>query len=352
MATASANKSAAGDPFDRELPWLRAPLIDALQRQRGHALLVQGQPGVGQLEFALGLAQAWLCEAPAAEREAGVLACGRCSACHLWRSRSHPDALILVPAALADAMGWQADADEGGTAEGEGKARAKLSAEIKVDAVRQAVAFSQQTSSRGGVKVVLVYPAEQMNAVSANTLLKTLEEPPGAARFVLASGHSDRLLPTVRSRCQVVGLGLPESGSARGWLAEQGVEDPDVLLAACGGQVLAALDLQAQGIDAGVWAQVPRLVAAGTPGLLAAWPVPRVVQALLKLCNDALRVACGREPLYFPAAVVPRTGDVQRLTAWAAELRKFMRHAEHPLNAPLQIEALVQRGRAALRVSQ
>ena len=230
----------------------------------------------------------------------------------------------------------------------------KPSAEIKVDAVRQAVAFSQQTNSRGVAKVVIIYPAEQMNMVSANTLLKTLEEPPGTARFVLATGHPDRLLPTVRSRCQSVPLAVPVvagGGVGMAGVAGQGIQAPDVMLAACGGQVLAALNLITQGVDARIWQQNSAVGGdrhAVRVGVLAD---VSVVQTLLKLCSDAQRAhaACGREPVYFAPGTVPNTCDPMRSTAWAvAELRKVMRHADHPLNAGLQIEALVQRGRVAI----
>jgi DNA polymerase-3 subunit delta' len=246
-------------------------------------------------------------------------------------------------------MGWQVDAEDG-AADGEGKSRAKPSGEIKVDAIRQAVAFSQQTSSRGIAKVVLIYPAEQMNLVAANTLLKTLEEPPGAARFVLASGSPDRLLPTVRSRCQALDQALPERSVALQWLAAHEVNAPEIMLAASGGQPLAALAMVEQGIDARLWEQIPQQVMSGVPGQLASWPVSRVVQVLLKLCNDALRASSGRTPIFFPSQAIPVGANLLKLTTWAAELRKFMRHAEHPLNASLQIEALIQRARQALSV--
>jgi hypothetical protein len=71
---------------------------------------------------------------------------------------------------------------------------------------------------------VLVYPAEQMNHVTANALLKTLEEPPGDVRFVLASEAAHQLLPTIRSRClghtMVVACARP---ICLQWLASQGV---------------------------------------------------------------------------------------------------------------------------------
>ena len=59
------------------LPWLAAPLREALQTQRAHALLVHGPQGVGQFEMALTLAQAWLCESPLSDDAAR--ACGHCA---------------------------------------------------------------------------------------------------------------------------------------------------------------------------------------------------------------------------------------------------------------------------------
>ena len=315
-------------------------------------MLAVGQPGIGQLSFALALARAWLCEADgpqsATSQPRRVPACGRCASCLLVSARTHPDLLVILPQALHEALGWSGDEDEGGGDAGEGKGKAKASAEIKVEAVRRVVAFAQQTSSRGGAKVVVLHPAEQMNAISANTLLKTLEEPAGTARFVLSSGAPDRLLPTIRSRCQSIVLPMPDAAAGRAWLEEQGVADAAVLLAAAGGQPLSALELAEQGMDRKTWLALPQQMRAGTTQALAGWPVPRVIDMLQKLAVDALRCAAGREPVYVPDAGLPEGADLVRLSAWASELRAARRHAEHPLNANLQTEALVQRARAAL----
>src|SRR5690606_14936417 len=100
----------------------------------------------------------------------------------------------------------------------------KPSREIRVDAMRDAVEFTQRTSARGRGKAVLVYPAEQMNAITANALLKTLEEPPGDVRFVLASESAHQLLPTIRSRCLIHTMVWPEEGAMREWLQAQGLD--------------------------------------------------------------------------------------------------------------------------------
>jgi len=328
-------------PPAADLPWLGQPLSQALATQRGHALLVQGPPGVGQFSFCLQLAQAWLCEA----RSGGAAACGDCPSCHLFAVRAHPDLLVLVPEALRESLGWAADDEE---PRSEAKSKTKPSAEIKVDAVRAAVAFAQQTSARGGAKVVVLHPAEQMNAIAANTLLKTLEEPPGVARFILSTGAVDALLPTIRSRCQQLRLALPPAQVAVPWLQAQGLDGAGVLLAAAGGQPLTALELAAGGLDAARWARLPRDILAGQAAALAQQPLPRVVDVLAKLCHDATVRMLGGQPRYFPPDAVPAGGDLARLTAWAAALRRSQRQADHPLSLPLQLEALLIQARQAL----
>jgi len=324
------------------LPWLGATLRDVLQRQQAHALLLHGPRGVGQFELAIAVAQGWLCEgAPASPRP-----CGQCAGCKLVQARTHPDLLVLVPEALQAPLGWGASDEDDAPVERTGKA--KPSQEIKVDAVRRAVAFAQTTSGRGRGKVVVLHPAERMNGIAANTLLKTLEEPPGDARFVLSSAAPDALLPTIRSRCQAVPVAPPLVADAIAWLTGQGVAQPAVLLAATGNQPQEALAWSQQGVDAALWTRLPALVAQGAAEALAGWPLPRVVDALQKLCHDAACVAAGATPRYFPASVVALGADAAALNLWRTELTRVARNAEHPWNSPLLIESLVQQGQRAL----
>jgi len=322
------------------LPWLGMPLQEALRTQRGHALLIHGPQGIGQFELALTLAQAWLCETNPTRQP-----CGTCTSCRLVQAHSHPDLMVLLPEALRESLGW-GSAEEG---DDEGKAsKAKPSKEIKVEAVRAAVSFAQSTSARGQRKVVLIHPAERMNAIAANTLLKTLEEPPGAARFVLSCGAPDALLPTIRSRCQAVPLALPPADVASAWLAQQQVAQPDVLLAAAGGQPLEALEWVREGVDSVTWARLPKQLAAGEVGSLATWPLPRLVDALHKLCHDSMCLACGAPPRYFPLAALPSGAALPALVAWSRALRQTVRHDEHPWNLPVMVESLVLQARQAL----
>ena len=333
-------------------PWLPKPLEAALAQLNSHAVLLHGPEGVGQFEFALALARAWLCEA----RPMGQgfePACGHCPSCRLIDAGSHPDLMVVLPEALQASLGWQSAAEEGEASEKSAGKTKKLSQEIKVDAIRAVVQFSQHTASRGRAKVVLVHPAERMNLIASNTLLKTLEEPPGQVRFVLSGAALDQLLPTVRSRCQAWRLPMPTPEVATQWLQTQldGVSQADarVLLDAAGGQPLTARDRHQLGLDARYWPQIPKDLLNGAATALTQWPLTLVVETLQKVCYDLACVAAGAAPRYFPAASLPAAPDLNLLTTWAQELRKTSRHAEHPWNQNLKVEALLVQARAVMR---
>jgi DNA polymerase-3 subunit delta' len=187
-----------------------------------------------------------------------------------------------------------------------------------------------------------------MNAVAANTLLKTLEEPAGDARFVLSSAAPDALLPTIRSRCQALPLLAPAREQALAWLAGKGVEGPEVLLGATGGQPLEALDWAQQGLNAELWLRLPQLVAGGESAALANWPLPRLIDALQKLSHDALCTAVGAMPRYFPALSLGRGASLPALLEWTRSLARTARYAEHPWQPALMTESLLQQARASL----
>ena len=156
------------------LPWLAGPLARGLALQ-AHALVLHGPGGVGQFELGLAMATGWLCEA-GDSAQARLAPCGQCAGCRLMAAQMHPDFHLLLPEALREGLGWGA-AEEGTDSEASAKSaksKAKPSKEIRVEAVRAAIEWGQKTSSRGGVKVILIHPAQAMNLIAANALLKTL----------------------------------------------------------------------------------------------------------------------------------------------------------------------------------
>ncbi len=317
------------------LPWLQAPVKAALATQRGHALLVQATPGIGALHYALALAQSWLCDAPAASG----LACGRCAGCCLLRAPSHPDLFVLLPETLRRELQWPLadDTDQG-----------KGSRQIRIAEVRTMLDWVAKTAARGRGKVVVLHPAEALNEQAASALLKTVEEPPAGTRLVLTCTDPLAILATVRSRCQRVQVPVPAPAAAQAWLVAQGVAHAEVMLAAAGGRPLDALALLREGLDAAAWQALPRQLARGAAAALPRAGVPRLLDTLFKLGHDLLARTSGAAPRYFPAASLPERVDLAALAAFSAELQRIARHAAHPWNEPLMLDALAARTQALL----
>ncbi|GAC1600996.1 MAG: DNA polymerase III subunit delta' [Ramlibacter sp.] len=326
-------------------PWIGAQ-TGSLLAQRGHAWLLQGPSGLGQYGLALELVRAWLCEQPAPQG-----ACGQCGSCHAIDVRTHADLCVLMPETVMLELGWplsekaQSDIDE---------KKRKASKEIRVDAMRDAVEFAQRTSARGRGKAVLVYPAERMNPVTANALLKTLEEPPGDVTFVLASEAAHQLLPTIRSRCIAHTMAWPHEAVSLRWLEEQGIaaaEAPELLRAA-GGRPQDAAQAARAGRSGKLWSQLPRAVARGDVGAVTGLTPAQAVDALQKLCHDLLSVQVGAAPRFFAPADLPSPAPAAALSQWWRELARTARTVEHPFNAGLMLEALVSQAHNALNSGQ
>ena len=322
-------------------PWLQQQRRSLLA-QRGHAWLLQGPSGLGQYSLAMELARAWLCDTPTEDG-----ACGHCGSCHAIDVHAHADLCLLMPEAMMIEQGWplsekaQSDIDD---------KKRKASKEIRVEAMREAVEFSQRTSARGRGKAVLVYPAERMNHITANALLKTLEEPPGDVKFVLATGAAHQLLPTIRSRCMGHNMVWPDAATSTAWLESECVPaaDAQVLLAAAGSRPEDALLWARGGRTAQSWSAVPRGVAQGALAVFADWGAAQVVDALQKLCHDLLLLRAGAPPRFFAAADLPVAPGYAALNQWSKELNATARVVEHPFNGGLLLESLVGRAQNAL----
>ncbi len=361
-------------------PWLQTQLESLLQ-QRGHAWILGGPSGLGQFELALATARAWLCEQATPQG-----ACNHCASCHAVDVHTHADLSVLMPETLSLELGWPLDQK---TQDDLDAKKRKPSKEIKVDAAREVVSFTQFTRSRGSTKVVLVFPAERMNHITANTLLKTLEEPPGAVKFILATEAAHQLLPTIRSRCIGHTMVWPPFDEALAWLQAQTAAQPasdasakaarpaktpdaadlQTLLAAAGGRpadALAWVQSAAPADAADHWQSLPVAMARGDVNALSGFSPGEAVVALQKLCHDAMALKMGAVPRFFsakdiaavsamrpgPAARQNQSGaaSVQALSQWAKELATTARTVEHPYNPGLMLEFLVNRAALALNV--
>ena len=325
-------------------PWLAAQ-AQSLLAQRGHAWLLAGPSGLGQYDLALAMARAWLCDHPS-----GQGACGQCASCHAIDVHAHADLCVLMPETVLLDLGWQlsekAQNEVSSDAGGEGKKR-KPSKEIKVEAMRDAIEFAQRTSARGRGKAVLVFPAERMNVFTANALLKTLEEPAGDVKFVLASEAAHQLLPTIRSRCLGHSMVWPDQAAALQWLQAQGVpaSQAAVMLRAAGGRPQDALSYAP---ISNQWQHLPKAVQRGDTSVFKDWTPAQVVDVLHKFCHDLLALKAGAQPRFFDAADLPHTGSWHSLSAWARALADTRRTLEHPFNPGLMQEALLSQAQLAI----
>lgn len=136
------------------------------------AYLFAGEQGVGKETVALFFAGLILCE----DRMDGLTPCAACRACRKMKSGNHPDFRIIRP--------------DG--------------SQLKIDQIRE---MQQQISYQpleGPRKIYILANTEKMNVYTANSLLKTLEEPPAASTIILLTENLNTILPTIRSRSQIL----------------------------------------------------------------------------------------------------------------------------------------------------
>ncbi|NLJ92610.1 MAG: DNA polymerase III subunit delta' [Aeromonadales bacterium] len=207
-------------------PWLESAShqLTALiaEQQLGHALLLKGVSGLGKGELAHYLAKALLCQhEKVVSNTSNGVPCGHCHACQLVAVNTHSDLHFLS-----------------------GK-----SSRIGVDAIRHLTQVLGESARLGGGKVAVLEQADNMTEAAANALLKTLEEPPGQSTLILTTAHAERLLATIRSRCQQWLLPVPEPSLALSWLADQGVDTTVTALNLNQGSPLATRDYVMAGTD-------------------------------------------------------------------------------------------------------
>jgi DNA polymerase-3 subunit delta' len=198
----------------QQIQWRK--LIDTFHADRlAHALLLTGPEGIGIDKFANSLSAYLLCRDKKENH-----ACGLCKSCVLLMANNHPDFFMIEP-------------------EETGK-------QIKVDNIRALINFIHLSSQYSSSKIVVINPAEAMNRNAANSLLKTLEEPPDGVIFLMVSSQPARLPVTIRSRCQRVNFSKATDEVGINWLKEAAQLDTNnalELFASCQGRPLEALRL-------------------------------------------------------------------------------------------------------------
>ncbi|MCK4625366.1 MAG: DNA polymerase III subunit, partial [Phycisphaerae bacterium] len=170
--------------------------------RRHHAYLFAGKEGTGRRTTAVEFAKLLLCENLSARPNAGRFAamdddfslrqaCGQCNSCRTVLAGTNPG-LKLIYKELAKFHDDQ-------------QVRNRVMQNLSIDVVRKFLIDPAWRASAGGHgKVFVVRGAEMMSVSAQNALLKTLEEPPEGVTIILICTSPDELLPTTRSRCQLV----------------------------------------------------------------------------------------------------------------------------------------------------
>lgn len=330
---------------------LHSTLWSQLQARRErlpHALLLSGLRGLGKFSFAQHFAASLLCETPLASGAA----CGQCAACNWLAQGNHPDFRLLQPEALAETEEGENGQDK--------ESSKKASQQITIDQVRALDDFLHVGTHRQGLRVVLIHPAEVMNRSTANALLKTLEEPAPGTHFLLVSNEAERLLPTIRSRCQAVPVAVPARDTAERWLAAAGLADAQRWLSLAGGAPLLAAELAASGeaqlldallaqltrggsLDALAAASALDKVVKAEKGARGAPPMKRLMEWAQKWLFDLGMARAGLPVRYFvgeaaQVARIARNCDLRELLAFSRKSLQYKRHSERPLNSRLFLE--------------
>lgn len=294
------------------LPWHDA-VITQLQSAWStahlpHALLLQGAEGLGRKSLAAWLACAVLCE----RSKALLQHCGECTNCKLTSAHSHPDLLWIAP---------EEDKQQ-----------------ISVDQIRATTERLGKTSYMGGYKIAVIEPAHQMTHSAANSVLKTLEEPPAKSLLILITSRPSALPATVRSRCQRIVVQRPNRDVALAWLqAETGAAVSPQLLEFAGGAPLRAVELGKGGafdeLDRHMTQSLAALLAADTDitqiaGEWAKTALPERLtwldlwltsQARAAIAGSADLVTFPTRPAHLPS--LPRTLNISAVYSMVDRLR-------------------------------
>ncbi len=331
------------------LPWQHSAWqqLDALRPRLPHAILLYGPQGIGKSQLAEYFAKSLLCE----NKQPGFHACEKCVSCVWFEAMNHPDYRRVRPELLEEGEGGTEEAD-GEEAKKGSKASKTPSKEIKIDQIRVLADFMNISTHRQGLRVVVLYPAEALNLMAANALLKTLEEPPPNTVFVLVTHRRDRLLPTLLSRCRQIALSLPDHAGALSWLTQQGITDAAQWLAEQGGAPLGVMQVAQDGNREDLDWFVQQLMqpsienALKTAEKLQKTPVLALLMCLQRWLYDLFSFKLAGTIRYYPRHQKNLAGLAQRLdltlllrTMKSMNQRRAI--AEHPLAPKLFIEDML-----------
>lgn len=336
-------------------PWLVNSFKELTSRSLPQALLIHGAANIGKLEFGLALANFVLCE----NSKKSDYACGECDACHWFSAGNHPDFVPVLPEELESLLNFSRLDVENSKTQSNLTEDKKLSKVIKIEQIRDAISSIEIGAHRGNSKIVLIYTVEAMQSAAANSLLKSLEEPPNNVKIILISHQIDKVLPTIKSRCRLISVGPPSFEQGLEWLNMKldggsiPAEKIESVFRENGGAVLKSLDqLQMNGqtfaseIVLGYLMNPQQLNQSNFSELISKVMMKDLIFILQKWILDLTLLLNKLPPKFYPSQISVlnkylKTISIQKLLIYSNKLKVAQKYSEHPLNNKIQAEHLL-----------
>ena len=316
--------------MDSIYPWFKDAWTAIHKNEKlPHALIFKGKEGIGKYDFANTFAKSYLCQSPISNH----LPCEACSSCE-WFPDSHPDFKHIAPI--------DSDDDESS------KRKTVRKKNIAIHQIRELSEYLELSAHQEtGRRIVLIEPADSLNQAASNALLKILEEPPENTLFILVTSQAQKLIATIRSRCQLLELRGPSLDEARIFLDGQKIAYEKSLLSFTGGSPFNAMKELENQSERSV---ITQLLSQGhkvditkinysilTQGL--DW----TVNMIQKWAFDLLLSFHTQQSYYFKAEEARIDSQAKQLNLDALllfvnELNELKKIASHPVNQELQLQ--------------
>jgi DNA polymerase-3 subunit delta' len=297
----------------------------------GLTLIFAGAAGVGKRQFALTLAKAANCQKPPPSRDDS---CDACPVCQRIQSNSYSDVVTIQP--------------DG--------------AYIKIAQTRALTNDAQVRPREGKQRFFLIDEADRLREEAANSLLKTLEEPPPTSTIILLTSRPDALLPTIRSRAQRLNfapLSMAEMETYLAKTAPRATPDTQLLARLTGGRIgqATAIDLSEYRRERREMLELLELLAAGNNkyrlvkaaehyGKQEREAFERMLNLLLNVLRDVFLVAAsGSDANVVNTDVTDRLQSlaekigVARLLDWSKKFDELRRNLHININRQVATEA-------------
>ena len=311
-------------------PWLKDAWMAIHQNNKlPHALIFKGKEGIGKHDFAIAFAKSYLCQTLLPN----YLPCEACPSCH-WFPDSHPDFKHIAPIESED--------DESS------KRKTVRKKNIAIHQIRELSEYLELSAHQEkGKRIVLIEPADSLNQSASNALLKILEEPPENTLFILVTSQAQRLIATIRSRCQLLDLRGPSFDEAKLFLDRQKIAYEESLLSFTGGSPFNAMkefeNQSERSVITQLLAQGHKVDITKINYTILTQGLDWTVNMIQKWAFDLLLSFHTQQSYYFKkeeARIYSQAKqlNLDALLLFTNELNELKKIASHPLNQELQLQ--------------